>query len=200
MWPWDKPEKTYERAGWDQVAKEMLNNQRDHGLWVRILSETNGSIEKAEARYLKLRAQDVSLEMHNQAVHDANVALEKAAHDQKVAQEKADAEAAKIGWFILFSVLGGGVGWWLTDYTRSLYLGIAYAVVLACLPIYWCWVGGALSKAFTTSVILSAVLLYTVRDKLQIAVADVFFWTGIAVIGILFIPMLWLYKKIENGI
>lgn len=188
MWPWNNPVKPFERFGYDQVAKEMLNNQMDQGLWIKILSETKGNSEKATARYIKLRAQDVALGMHNQAVHDANVA-----------QAKVDAQNAKVMWFLFLVGLGVWGGWWLTGYMRSLHLGIAYGVVLISLPIFWFWVGGALSKAYTTSVILSVALLYMERDKLQIAVSDVFFWTGIALIGMLFLPMLWLYKTIANG-
>ena len=188
MWPWNNPVKPFERFGYDQVAKEMLNNQMDQGLWIKILSETKGNSEKATARYIKLRAQDVALGMHNQAVHEANVA-----------QAKADAENAKFWWFLFLVGLGVWGVWWLTDYMDSLQLGIAYGVVLILLPICWFWVGGALSTAYTMSVVLSAIILYIANAKFHIKELNVFYWSGIALIIAVFIITYWGARKVSSA-
>lgn len=47
---------------WEQVSDEIKSGNRVDSLWVRVFSETEGDVNKANARYIKLRAEQIKQE------------------------------------------------------------------------------------------------------------------------------------------
>lgn len=53
---------TADSSIWDQVSEEVMSGQRVDSLWTRAFSESDGDPNKANARYIKLRFEQIKLE------------------------------------------------------------------------------------------------------------------------------------------
>jgi hypothetical protein len=112
---------------WDQVTEEVKSGKRVDSLWTRAFSESDGDSNKANARYIKLRFEQIKMESRSSSSHANVSSLPKESNKVKLTifdfwnHLNTVGKLALIGFLLLvgYGILGGNMDPYFNNSTSS---------------------------------------------------------------------------------